>query len=243
MDVKTATRTLEVFEAFAKGKEPQSLSDIARGLNAPLSSCLYLVRTLENLGYVYPVGARRNFYPTRKLLEMAQLIAGAEPWIERIQPALTHLRDETKETVILGKRQGLGVVYLSVHLGTQTIRYAAQAGDLKPLHSSSIGKSLLTALKPSERAKTVARMSLDAITSATKTNRAELLEELAISETRGYTETRGEHVPDVMAVAMPIHLGQDLYSIAVAGPSYRMATKKDFNLSCLRRTCAGLKNR
>lgn len=234
MDVKTATRTLKIFEAFAREKEPQSLTEIARVLQAPLSSCLYLVRTLEKLGYLYLVGSRRNFYPSRKLLDLATSIASGEPWIERIEPALMSLRDKTKETIILGKRQGDRAVYLAVYEGPQTIRYSANAGDLKPLYSSSIGKALLSALKPAERAKIVAKLPLKPITAATITDRAALSKELARAAERGYAETRGENVPDVMAMAVPIVLGQDLYAVCVAGPIYRMAPEVDVTLGHLK---------
>jgi IclR family transcriptional regulator, acetate operon repressor len=223
MDVKTAGRTVEVFETFAELQKPLSLTELGRALNAPMSSCLYLVRALENRGYLYAVGSRRQIYPTRKLFDIAQAIAGGDSWIERVEPHLKALRDSTLETVILGKRQGNRVVYLAVFEGPQTIRYSSKVGDLKPLHASSIGKALLSAMTPSELQKLLKKLPLEPATPTTLTDPKALLADLERSKKRKYSLTRGEFVPDVMAVAKPVFLGSDQYAIAIAGPLYRMA--------------------
>ena len=59
--VKTADRTLEVFELFAQERQPLSLSDIARLLQIPISSCHDLVRTLQARGYLYELGPRAGY--------------------------------------------------------------------------------------------------------------------------------------------------------------------------------------
>ena len=60
------------------------------------------------------------------------------------------LRESTQETMILGKRHKDNVLYLEVLEGPQTIRYSAKVGDTKPLHSTCIGKTVLSGLKPEE---------------------------------------------------------------------------------------------
>lgn len=238
MDVKTAGRTVEIFETFAKAQQPLSLSEISRALGAPLSSCLYIVRALEKRGYLYAVGARKNIYPTRKLLNMARLIMAGEAWIEQVEPVLMALRDATGETVILAKRQHNKVVYLAVYEGTQTIRYSSAVGDLKPLHSSSIGKALLGAMDAKERKKLVAKLSLGAVTESTITDRDVLIENVERAHQDGFAVTRGENVADVMAVARPILLGREHYGVALAGPYYRIEKRLESLLGQLREACS-----
>ena len=60
ISVKTAARTLDVFECFAEARRPLSLSELARAIEAPVSSCFALIRTLEDRGYLYAVGRRRD---------------------------------------------------------------------------------------------------------------------------------------------------------------------------------------
>jgi IclR family transcriptional regulator, acetate operon repressor len=222
MDVKSASRTLDVFELFAREQRPLTLSELAAALDAPLSSCFNLVRALKGRGFLFGVGARRQIYPTRKMYDVASAISASEPWLRRMMPRLEALRDQTQETAILGKEQGGRVIYLAVLEGPQNIRYTARPGDLKPLHSSSIGKTLLATMKPRARADVLAKLPLDAMTDATITDRARLVEEIERSAAQGYSITRGENVADVMAVAMPVKVAGDTYGIAVAGPMHRM---------------------
>jgi DNA-binding IclR family transcriptional regulator len=142
--VKSASRTLHVFEAFADAGSVLSLAQLARALDIPRSSCLALLRTLLSCGYLYQVGTN-GYYPTRKLYIMADVIARCDPLVDRVLPVMTSLRDRTKGTIILGKRNEERVIYLVVVESEQTIRYSARPGVFKPLHGSASGKVLLAA--------------------------------------------------------------------------------------------------
>ncbi len=240
MEVKAAVRTLELFETFAKTQTPLSLSELARTLDIPPSSCFNLIRTLQGRGYLYSLQPRRHIYPTRRLFEVANAIVVAEPWMGRIEPALIQLRDQTAETVILGKRQGDQVVYLSVTEGPQSIRYSSHAGALKPLHSSSIGKALLGALEPTALIELLKRLPLPHVTGATITDRNTLLADVERDRQQGYFVTTGENVADVMAVAATVRLGGDVYGIAIAGPIHRMTEDLTQHTSALKSTCVDI---
>ena len=236
--MKIEWRPLALLELFAEMKRPLSLTEVSRGLGAPVSTCFNLLRSLESGGFLYNVGGRRHVYPTRKIFDVARVIVAYEPWTERFGPQLDRLRDLTGETAILGTWQGNQVVYLAVLEGPKTIRYTAQAGDLKPLHSSAIGKALLTRLDPPRREKLIDQLSLDAKTPATITDRAALLDDLDRSATEGVAVTRGENVADVMAIAMPFRLDLGDYAIAVAGPMPRMLDAQDSHRAHLGQICA-----
>lgn len=55
-NVKTALRVIEIIELFARETRPLALSEMARLLDAPVSSCLALLRTLSRQGYIYETG-------------------------------------------------------------------------------------------------------------------------------------------------------------------------------------------
>lgn len=239
MDVKSAGRTVELFEAFAKVQTPLSLSEIARALGAPASSCFNLIRALEARGYLYLVEPKR-LYPTHRLFEVARSIAAREPWMDLLEPVLTNLRDETRETVILGKRHGNRVIYLEVFEGPQTIRYSARAGDLKPLHSSSIGKALLGMLERADLTELLKHLQLRQVTGATIVNRQQLIADLERSRRRGFFMTAGENVPDVLALSVGLRLNPDVYGIAIAGPMSRMREKLSGHVSALKTASAAI---
>lgn len=231
--VKTAARTLDVFEAFAAAKRPLTLTELAGRLDSPLSSCHALIRTLQLRGYVYILDERKRVYPTKRLLMVAQQIAQNDPVLERISPVLTALQRDTEETVILGKRQGNSVTYLEVIESRQTIRYAADPGDVKPLHSSAIGKAMLGVLPDADLAKLIRKLPLPAVTSSTIKDAADLLRDIELSKARGFFVTRGENVPDVMAISICRVVGEEPYGVAVAGPIGRLEALSDAVVAAL----------
>lgn len=220
--VRTAERTLTIFEAFESARGPLSLSELAHATDLPISSCHGLVQTLLSRGYLYSAGRRRQFYPTRRLLDLAQTLAAHDSFIDRIAASLHALRDRTKETVIVGKRQGDAVLYLDVIEGLHTIRYSARPGEYKPLHSSSIGKAMLGGLAPEALDAWLAEHRLKRITEDTITDAARLRRDLAEGRRRGYFVTRGENVADVTALAISLSINHERLGIALAGPSHRM---------------------
>lgn len=219
--VPAAVRLLNIFETFGSARRPLSLSELARLADIPVSSCHSLMRTLERLGFLYFL-SQREAYPTRKMLDLVNAIDSHDPVAARLAPALAALRDDTGETVILGSRQGNAALYLLVLEGVQTVRYTANAGEHKPLHSSSIGKTLLAALSADELDTWLAANPLRKATSRTITSARQLKRDLSESRARGWFVTRGENVVDVMAVAAPLRLGTMTLGVAIAGPMHRM---------------------
>lgn len=219
---RSALRALEVFEAFRDARRPLSLSEVARLTNMPVSTCHGVFKALEQRGFLY-FGAGRDAYPTRRLWDLAQDINVHDPVVLRLEPALTQLRDEVDETVILGVRHGDTVLYLLVLESSQAIRYSSQAGEHKPLHSSSIGKVMLGAMPPGELDAWLRSAELKKVTERTMVAAPRLKADLAASRTRGYYATHGENVSDVMAIAAPLRMGASTIGVAIAGPLQRVA--------------------
>ncbi|MBY4896957.1 IclR family transcriptional regulator [Cupriavidus sp. AU9028] len=226
-NVKTALRVIEIMEIYAREGRSLTLTELARLLGAPMSSCLGLIRTLASLGYLYESGRRQGYYPTGRLLAIAERIAANDPLLERVQPVLESLRDETGETVIFGKLRDDGrVLYLAVFESRNPVRYTASAGEHRQAHTNSIGRALLAALPDSERDAVLANASFTPLTARTLPDRAALQEELAHSRQRGWARNFGESLADLGAIAMPVMLGGAMYGISVAGPLYRVEPRE-----------------
>ena len=222
ISVTAVERVMDIYEAFQATQRPLSLTELAAMVGIPKSTCHAIVQTLMARGYLYTLAHPRALYPTRRIFDVTRDIVDKDPFIERVTPMLERLRDATRETVILGKRQGESVIYLQVVEGLHAIRYSARPGEFKPLHSSSIGKALLGGLKDAELRTWLGGRQLPAITSATQTDHEALVHELRESRRAGYFVTRGENVSDVWAVAAYFTLSQETLAIAVAGPRNRM---------------------
>jgi DNA-binding IclR family transcriptional regulator len=220
--VTAVERVLDIFEAFDKVGKPLSLTDLAEMTNIPKSSCHAIVGTLTARGYLYSLTRPRALYPTRRFFDLARAILDKDPFVERVMPMLERLRDASRETVILGKRQGDAVIYLQVVESSHPIRYSAKPGEFKPLHSSAIGKALVGSLKEADMRALVAAHPLPAVTGSTLTDQEALVADILESRRRGYFLTRGENVADVWAVSAFLSINSETLAVAIAGPRHRM---------------------
>jgi IclR family acetate operon transcriptional repressor len=220
--MKTADRTLEIFEAFAEVRRPLSLSEVARRIETPVSSCHGLLKTLQRSGYLYTLANRRRYYPTRRLFDVGKSISGHDPVVERLAGLMQRLRDQTGETLLLGQRAEDRILYLHVIESPQIIRYTAAAGDLRPLTSSSVGKAFLGEMADEELAQYLREYPPSRFTPTTIVDPDQLMEDIRRSRKRGYFVTHGETVADVMAVARVFRLESESIALAVAGPMHRM---------------------
>lgn len=233
--VTAVQRVLRIFESFATQQTPLSLTALAEATNTPKSTCHAIINTLVMEGYLYTLRSPRTMYPTKRIWEVSQRINATDPIAQRLLPLLEQVRDQTKETVILGKRQGDIVLYLQIVESRNAIRYIANPGDFKPLHSSAIGKALLSALSESELRAVLKRLVLKRATPHTITTVAALKRDLDDARARGYSMTSGENVADVSAVAVPLNLGIESFALAVAGPTHRIHQSTPVILKALSR--------
>lgn len=232
-NVKTAARTLDLFEAFATAQKPLNLSELAQTLQIPVSSCFALIRTLENRGYVYTLASRKGIYPTKRILDVANTIAAHDPVLERVEPVLSSLRDDTGETIVFSKRQGEHVVYLDVYEAASSIRYSAKVGEFRMLHSCSPGKGFLAAMDDEELEKTLSSLELTRLTPFTLTTIKALRADLDVSRERGWYCNIDESLEGLMGLAATVYLGGELYGITIAGPVYRIKPKMDVQVKAL----------
>lgn len=221
-DVTSAERVLAILEMFERERRPLSLKELSEYCQIPPSTCHSLVQTLLRHSYLYLTGRRKDLYPTRKLYDIGVTLVAHDVILQRLEPTLQALRSSTHETVIFGKRQKNNIIYLEVLEGPQTVRYTARVGDLKPLHSSCIGKTVLASMTPDEVRRWLAEHPPIKVTDNTITSYARLMDNLQDGKKLGYFTTRGENVADVSAIAVPLHINDELFGLAIAGPSHRI---------------------
>ena len=235
--VTAVERALDILEAFEKAQKPLSLTDLAEITGMPKSTCHGIVSTLTARGYLYSLTRPRALYPTRRFFDLARTIHEKDPFVERVMPMLERLRDASRETVILGKRQGEAVIYLEVVESPHPIRYSAKPGEFKPLHSSAIGKALIGSLKEADLRALLAGRALPAVTGSTLTDADALIADVLESRRRGYFLTRGENVSDVWAVSAFLSVHSETLAVAIAGPRHRIEANVMEHAQLLVATC------
>src|SRR3546814_21193322 len=88
----------------------------------PKSSTFNLIHTLLVRGYLYETRKRGGYYPTRRLLDLANHIAEGDPLLQGIHGYLEELAAQTGETALLSVREGSDVIYVDVVESASPIR-------------------------------------------------------------------------------------------------------------------------
>jgi IclR family transcriptional regulator, acetate operon repressor len=216
-----AARALQLFGLFAASRRSLTLTEISERLNAPKSSCFQLVRTLQHAGYLYALGPRRGFYPTKLMVYQAQTIAQHDPIHMLIERQLLDARDRTGESVVVSSlHEGLALI-IDLLESPQGIRFSARIGERRPLHSSSLGRALLGEMTVVKRNELLDRQERD-YPGSQPIDRAALEAELALAAKRGWHLSKEEVLGGVTAVAISVTAARSKLAVAVAGPSERM---------------------
>ncbi|MFI7244057.1 IclR family transcriptional regulator [Streptomyces qinglanensis] len=190
--VKSAVRTVELLEFFAERPGMHTLAAVQTAVGYPKSSLYMLLRTLADLGWVETdaTGTRYGI-GVRALLVGTSYIDGDEA-VAAAKPALDHLLADTTETVHLARLDGTDVVHLAVRQSPHHLRPVARVGRRLPAHSTALGKALL-ATHSDEQVRAILPETLEQLTEHTRTDRAQLLEELRLVREQGYALDREEN--------------------------------------------------
>src|SRR5215831_6894930 len=147
--LKVVAKTFRVIETLSQAKSGLPLSELARHVKQPKATVFRILFTLKQLGYVeqdssdetYKLSPQRNWQTQNELRETLKAIA--RPHMERILARF-------EQTVCLGMLDQYQILYIEILEGLRSIRMAATVNAYAPVHSTSLGKSILAFLEPPE---------------------------------------------------------------------------------------------
>lgn len=225
--VPAATRTMTLFEVFAREKRPLSNSELARLLQLPESSCSDLVSTLLGCGYLMKTAKSRRLYPTSRLLTVAQDISVNDSVLASVREACELLRDQTGESVLCGRLEDGVVHVIAVSEGRHSLRYAAGSGDRLSLHVSALGKAILSLGSDEEARRQLAIKPLKKLASGTLTDPEQLVAQIQAFRQQGWASVENEGGEDLAALAVAGSIGSETFAISIAGPVGRLRLERD----------------
>jgi DNA-binding IclR family transcriptional regulator len=222
---RAANRVLDVFEYLAISGETTTLAALSTRMNVAKSSLLPLLRTLVARRWVEQPRPATYRIPAGPLFG-GRWSPGRLELSEVARPFLVRLSAETGECSVLGvlPKAGDSVVYIDKVDSTQTIRYTAELGAIRPLHCTSSGLAVLAFMPADRRDALLKKMKLSKFTSHTVTNKDALVRRLNEVVRTGVAVSIQEFNLGATAIAAPIrdHNSEVHAACALAGPSDRM---------------------
>jgi len=216
-------KLLDILETIRESRSGMGLADLARALGMPKPTAYRIVATLERRGYLARDGSG-HFRMTRKFFEMHQTESDEQVLIRAAQPAMEKLVDSCRETVNLGVLDAAEVVVIDTLESPQAIRMTSKVGNRRYLHSTALGKVLLSGLPEKEVLRLIRIQGLPRLMPKTIVTRKALLDELESIRRQGYALDDEENEPDGRCIGAPVH-GQDgrvVAALSISAPSFRV---------------------
>jgi DNA-binding IclR family transcriptional regulator len=235
--IKSAERTLALFEMFSKHQRPMTVGCISAELNIPQPSASMLVRNLTEMGYLDHDRVKRTFVPSLRLVLLGSWIPQRYSAAGMLATRLDELHKRTGgETAYIGIQNGATAqLVLWLNSAHHTEAMVVESGMYRSLTCSSTGRALLCRKPDDEIAVWVKRCNAEATEDRFKVRLADYMKVMDADRERGYSMTAGEIQPGVSAIATTISspMGGTPLAIGLSAPIDQMQTKKGLILEAL----------
>ncbi len=221
-------KALDLLEAVGSTPDGLGQAALAQRFGWSRTTVYRLLATLVARGLLRRDPLRRVYCLGMRCFEMARQVYAMPDLAAAAALELRALRDLTGETSYLAVLDGREVLSLERCDGAHSERSSSALGQRKPVHCTSQGKAILSALPDAERELLVRGLALKALTPRTITDRRRLQAELRVTAARGYAIDDEEIVSGVRCVGASIVDGQGQVrgALSVAGPAWRLTPER-----------------
>lgn len=224
--LSTLTRGLEVLEALS-GRE-LTVWDLAAAVGCHRQAAYRVVVTLCELGWIQRVAGTDRYRLTMRAWSVGvRSLVMADAARGRVRGVLVNLASRYGETTDMAVYEAGEAVHVDRADGWQTLTSFTAVGLRAPAYSVAPGKILLALAGEAEMERVLAG-PLTRFTPLTICEPAALRAELREASAAGYAVNRGEHVPEVGGVAVPIFGadGRPAGAIGFSGPTERILRRR-----------------
>lgn len=220
----------DMLEIMTHYPEGITMLEITQSMGLSKTTVYRLLGSLQQMGYVSKNETNARYHLTKKLLCLGLKALGEANLVELSLPVMQALRDEIKESVMLGILMNNRVVLLEQVIGSHNFTFLLRSGNSFNLHSSAPGKIFLAYTKN----KILQEQLLDSIdfqvyNERTIASKEAMLREIEEVRSLGYALDQEEEMAGVHCVATPIfnQFGMLIAALWTSGPSGRLR-KEDF---------------
>jgi DNA-binding IclR family transcriptional regulator len=219
--VQSVDRAVSILEILARTGDV-GVTELAKELGVHKSTAFRLVAALERRDLVEQNAGRGKYRLGPGILRLAGASSSRLDVVQECRAVCAALAKRTGETVNLAVLSAGAALYMHQAAGSSAHQPHNWVGQRIPLHATSNGKVLLSALDPAEVRRQVP--SLPAYTARTITTPAVLERELDDVRERGHAFAIDELEIGLSAVAAPVRdvHGEVLASMSISGPTFRL---------------------
>lgn len=217
-------RAFDILDLFSNSSPELGITEIAQRLELHKSTASGLIYSLEQGGYLDQNPENRKYRLGLKFLERSTVLLGQIEIREVARPFLFELRDWAQESINLAIHDQSEVVYIERYLSEQGLSYHNVVGKRAPVHSTALGKAILSELPVEEAEEILQSYKFKSKTEYTLTTVEAVLKDLVVSKERGFALDDQEHGLGGRCVASPIfdHHFQPIAAVSISVPLARI---------------------
>lgn len=229
--IQTVRNALRLLESFSDHDE-LGVSELSRKLALHKNNVFRLLATLEEQGYIEQCPRSERYRLGLRCLELGRSFARGHHLLGAARAVLEDLTERTNESSHLGVLSDFEVVHVDGELPSNLILSASRVGRRLPLHSTALGKVLLGCGSEKAREhfdrKWLRPNGLEAITSATITDRDKFFEHLRTVAVQGFALDLEETEAGLHCLAAPVfdERGGVVAALSISGPTSRLQEER-----------------
>ena len=214
------------------GQHPQGMSirDLSASLKLPKGTIHRLLSSLCYFGYIRQDPETKSYFLGLKLMELNAQLADQLDLRKVAESILRDLAEKTKQTahmVILDRSEVVYIEKIETQQPAGGLKMASRVGSRNPVHSSAVGKVLLSYTPAEVLENFLQEKGLPRRTVNTITDPAQFREHMKIVRNQGYAIDDEENELGIRCLGAPIFdgRGKPVAAISVSGSVFQMTKK------------------
>ena len=218
--VHSVEKAIALLDCFWRAGGSLSLTELVQQTGWAKSTVHGLLASMTDSAVVEQDKTDGRYRLGYHLYELGSSVSATWDVIGVIRPLLQELAAETGESAYLARLSGDELILVEcVEPKNSGFRVYNEPGTRIPLHCSSQGKCILSAMEPERARKILERKGMPQLTSGTITTWEGMESQLELTRELGYSVERGEYRTGLQSVGAPVFdsTGACEYAIGIVG--------------------------
>ena len=205
--IQVLQKTMDILTVLVEG--PASVRDLAERTGVTKPAVYRILHTLEERNFVTRDENKREYVLGEFLIGLSQKHDQSINLPRLVTPYMDALLKKFDETVNLGVLDGNKIKYLHSLESSQRLRSGNPREEKDNVHSTALGKAILSTFSEIELEKTLRKLDLKSQTDKTITTEKDLVSAISRAKKIGFAID-----------------GKALCALSITGPASRMSTEK-----------------
>jgi IclR family pca regulon transcriptional regulator len=240
--VRSVDRAFAILRAFGRDTPTLTLSQVAQRTSLTRASARRFLLTLESLGYVGCEG--REFFLRPRILDLGFAYLSSVPLFDIVEVHMEAMVQQVQESSSASVLDGTDIIY-TLRVPTKRIMSVQiEVGTRLPAYATSMGRVLLSALKPAQVDSYFLHAKMERLTPLTVTDEQQVRVVLEQVRRQGWCLLDQELEVGVRSIAVPLHdsVGRVFAAMNISTNATRVPSERLLNdyLPVLRETAAAI---